>query len=530
MILYNEKMNPLRHLNKFSQYLISQFDKEVLTSSETKVSVNPVVSEVATWYEKIRNAMDYREDDVILRAAIERILRRRLLLGGNGESVAEPLVRELVWARYFPDSSVPESLVYKVSQTVDLYFTLEKLIKTKHKVNRQKLSDFILNILSAEIENILSPSKDKELLINFLFGIYQNKVQILDDDEETRDAQVFIALRRTFGKQDLPLLKYHLFKQLFGNVTENSKENIAENFLKGYKKIEYQLSYPLASQIYTYIKKEMTPMYILRDVLKQHRGENQELVENEEKFKLAIINECTSQYKKIHTKVQTAIIRGVIFILITKAIFALAVEGTFEKFFYGEILWNSIALNTLFPPVLMIVAGLLISTPNKENSEKIFHRIENILFYNDKITSKSFIRHSKKNNSTMHSFFILLWFLALLFFISGINYILHLLGFTIISRGIFIFFLAIVSFISYRIHMTAHMYTISDDKQSMASVLFDFLFMPFIHLGRQLTENISRINIILFFFDMFIETPFKVIFAFFEQWFLFLRTQREKLG
>jgi hypothetical protein len=78
--------------------------------------------------------------------------------------------------------------------------------------------------------------------------------------------------------------------------------------------------------------------------------------------------------------------------------------------------------------------------------------------------------------------------------------------------------------------MTAHMYTISDDKQSLASVLFDFLFMPFIHLGRQLTENISRINIILFFFDMFIETPFKVIFAFFEQWFLFLRTQREKLG
>lgn len=523
-------MNPLRTLNRYSTYLVNQFDKELATSSETTVMVNPVVSEVATWYEKIRNAMDYREDDVILRAAIERILRRRLLLGGNGDSVAEPLVRELVWARYFPDASVPESLIDKVSSTIDLYFSLEQTIKSKHKVNRQKLNDFILNILSAEIENILSPSKDKEVMINFLFQIFRDKVTIIDDDEETRDAQIFIAVRRTFGKQDLPLLKYHLFKQLFGSVTEETKDTIAENFLKGYKKIEYHLSYPLASQIYTFIKKETIPFFILSDVLKKNRGENQTLVENQEKFKLSIINECTAQYKKIHAKVQTAIVRGVIFILVTKAIFALAVEGTFEKYFYGEIFWNSIFLNTAFPPVLMVLAGLLISTPNKENSEKIYERIENILFHNHKLTSKVFRRHSKKGNSVMYSLFMLLWFMGLLLFISVVNYILNYLGFTIISRVIFIFFLAIVSFISYRIHQTAHMYTINDDKQSLPSVLFDFLFMPFIHLGRQLTENISKINIILFFFDMFIETPFKVIFGFFEQWFLFLRTQREKLG
>ena len=178
----------------------------------------------------------------------------------------------------------------------------------------------------------------------------------------------------------------------------------------------------------------------------------------------------------------------------------------------------------------MVLAGLLINTPNKANSEKIYDRIESILFHHEKITSKVFRKNSKKSNSTMYGLFMLLWFMALLLFISGINYVLTLLGFTIISRVIFIFFLAIVSFISYRIHQTAHMYTISDDKQNIPSVLFDFLFMPFIHLGRQLTENISKINILLFVFDMFIETPFKVIFGFFEQWFLFLRTQREKLG
>ena len=37
-----------------------------------------------------------------------------------------------------------------------------------------------------------------------------------------------------------------------------------------------------------------------------------------------------------------------------------------------------------------------------------------------------------------------------------------------------------------------------------------------------LTEGISQINILLFLFDFIIETPFKGLFAFFDQWFVYL--------
>ena len=66
-----------------AQLLIDSLHVEKAENNERKMSVNPVVSKFATWYEKVRNAMEYREDEVILRAAIERILKRRLLLGGN---------------------------------------------------------------------------------------------------------------------------------------------------------------------------------------------------------------------------------------------------------------------------------------------------------------------------------------------------------------------------------------------------------------------------------------------------------------
>lgn len=67
-----------------------------------KISVDSVVADVASFYEKIRNAMEYQEEEVVFRVAIERILKRKLLLGSNGFKIAEPLVRELAWGKIFP--------------------------------------------------------------------------------------------------------------------------------------------------------------------------------------------------------------------------------------------------------------------------------------------------------------------------------------------------------------------------------------------------------------------------------------------
>lgn len=524
-------MDPQTKFTPLSDYLITQFDKEKYKSDDKSFTVDPVVSEVATWYEKLRNAMDYREDDAILRTSIERILKRRLMLGGTADSMAEPLVRELVWARYFPEDSVPESIVKKVAHTISLHFALQAKVLSKHRVSHTKLHEFIIQLLSSELEDILSPSKEKEVLINYMFQIYKDRVQITDDSEETKDAQVFIAVRRAYGKQDLPLLRYHLFRQLFGKVSESNIEQISEDFLTGYKKIEGLLTYRLRDRVYGYLKKQIVPFYIMEDVFKKNRGKNRELIQNQEQFRLEIINTCTLLYRNIRNKVNTAIFRGVVFIFVTKALFAFAIEGTYENLVYGHVLWNSIILNTAFPPIMMVIAGLLIKTPDRENSVKIYERINQILYSNQPKNQPLVIsKKSARVEPVLYGSFLVLWSLALALGLSAIHYVLSLLNIPMISQAVFVFFLAIVSFIGYRITQTASMYTISDDRPSFKAVVFDFFFMPFIHLGRQLTENIAKINLVLFFFDLIIETPFKVIFAFFEQWFLFLRTQREKLG
>src|SRR6185437_8897600 len=105
-----------KQLSGIAKAVIGVFEKKDTPNNESKIVVNRFLSEIASWYEKLRNAMDIRDDEVVLRSAIERILKRRILLRGTGPKIAEPLLRELIWAHYFPNNTIPESSIIKVSE------------------------------------------------------------------------------------------------------------------------------------------------------------------------------------------------------------------------------------------------------------------------------------------------------------------------------------------------------------------------------------------------------------------------------
>lgn len=521
----------MSQLSTLSQYLIAGYNKDHSEFSDQTISVNPVVAELARWYERFRTAMDYRDDEVILRSAIERILKRRFLLARSGQAIAPPLIRELVWARYFADSTIAQSSVTRVSHAIDLYLKLEDEISKKHRLSKTLVSEWIIHLMSSEIEDILKPSIEKNLMCNFIFKIFKDRIAILDDTDETRDIQTFIAVRRAFANDDLALLRFHLFKQYFGHLTPQNLDKISTDFADGYKKIEEQFKYPAKDKIHSYIKRQTIPFLILDDVLRRNKGSLQALVSDDDLLNSAILEACNARYKTINSKVRRAIIRSVIFILCTKAIFALFVEGSFERFLYGKVIWSSIALNTATPPLLMIVISLFIKTPTRENSFRIAKKINTVLFdeHPELDNPLQVKKKPSKASPVIWLLFIILWFTTFVLSFGGIILILSKIGVNLLSQAVFMFFLAIVSFVSYRINKTAHMYILKDKKENFGSIIFDFFFMPFIQVGRRLSAAVSQINIVLFIFDFIIETPFKGIVAFLEQWLLFLRTQREKL-
>lgn len=519
------------NLSLTSKYLIQSVDRAEQKLQKEEREVNPLVSELASWYEKLRNALEYQEEEVILRAAIARILRRRIVLGKKNEPIAEPLIRELIWAKYFPENTIPQKLIKEVQERIDLYLQLRDLVYQKHKISHATVDDWINQLMSSDIENLLQKTPTKDLMISFIFKIFKGKVYVSNTElEQTKDAQVYIAIRRAFAKEDIAMLRYSLFVQIFGELTERNVESIAEGFLEGYKEVNKQLNHPQRDRVYNYIKRYMPPFFILRDIFEEKRGHVGTLVHNENDFEATILKTCNQRYQDISRKISTAVVKSILFVLLTKTIFALLVESSFERLIYDEVNWMAIGINIASAPFLMFITTLFITSPKKENSYKIVELIKNVLVEENpsQIRSLSF-EDSTKYKTSFVLIYGMLWLIALGLGVFAINWVLNIFEFTLISKAVFFFFLAVVSFMCYRISQIPRQLIVQKERQGVRSLIFDFFFVPFIQVGKTLTVGISQINIFIFIFDYLIEAPFKEMFAFIEQWFFFLRSQRESI-
>jgi hypothetical protein len=516
--------------SKLASALVKAFEPKPASDTGDKIMVNILVSKVASYYEKLRTAMDYGGEETILRRTIERILKRMLFLDAAPTSVAEDLVRELIWAGYFADATVPESIVTKVASSITLYLKLKNEVLAKKLLPNVDIYSYIVQLLSCEIDTILLPNFEKEAMCNFMFQVFKDCVEIVDDSKQTTDVQVFIAVRKNFAHDDLAFLRYKLFTQIFGRLSEENFSQVTAGFTNGYKEIEYQLHYPRKDRIFNHVKKKTPPFLILYDLLMREKQVVRILAKDPEKFKEEVFAICEARYKSIGKKIRTAIVRSFIFILFTKAFVALFVEGTFERLLYGQVQWLSIGLNTIVPPLLMVASGLLITTPNAQNSHRIYLDIHELLFTdNPKIIPILRLKLKKDSgNALKDSVFSILWLLSIVLVFGLIVWALSLLHFNPLSQIIFLFFVAIISFLAYRIYQTAHIYSVIS-KTSLFSPIFDFFFVPVIRVGRKLTEGFTQINFILLIIDFLIEAPFKGLVGFFEQWFLFLANKREEL-
>ncbi len=282
-------------------------------------------------------------------------------------------------------------------------------------------------------------------------------------------------------------------------------------------------------RIYTYVKRRTAAFFILEDVFIENRTNLEGFLQSPDELEKSVMEACESRYKGISAKVRTAIIRSVIFILLTKLAFAFVVEGTYERIVYGHIIISSIIINTTIPPLLMVIVSLFIRTPGVENSRLILKYINQLLYQdNPQLGDRISMTIKQEKNPTFHIVFNVLWVISFVLSFGGMILVLSKLNFNPISQFIFLFFLAIVSFLSYRISLTAHVYRVGE-KQGLGTLLVDFFFMPVIRVGRKLTQSISQVNIFLYLFDFLIEAPFKLMFAFFDQWFYFLHAKTEEL-
>lgn len=252
---------------------ISNIRKRVNADEYTKLTVSQTVSFLALVYEKVRNAIEYREDHLIRRAAIERILKRRLSMNIQGTNEGENVLRELMWARYVTNGSLGEIDIKAVQEIINRFLYIRSQIMQGRSGNaRAYFSEFLYQLVTAEIEEFLTPAESqKEADFSYyIFQTLKEKVSIEDIKEEQKDAILFIAIEKAYRKSDQAYQRYHMFRLFYKPLYEYTQEEIEDLVPKladVFSRIDNLIANTIVEKIVRFIRKQLPPFFQSKKVV-----------------------------------------------------------------------------------------------------------------------------------------------------------------------------------------------------------------------------------------------------------------------
>ena len=135
-------------------------------------------------------------------------------------------------------------------------------------------------------------------------------------------------------------------------------------------------------------------------------------------------------------------------------------------------------------------------------------------------------RSSNMGSSTAYNTAYAIFFLAVL---GGVSWLLFGIGFSLLHLLIFIVFLSTASFLGFRLSGMIRELEVVESSQSGITIVRDFLYMPFVVVGRWISEKYARVNVIASLLDMVIELPLKTVLRLIRQWSLFISAKKDEL-
>lgn len=499
----------------------------------SKYQVSRTVSLLAAVYEKARNAVEFRAEHLIRRAAIERILKRRILIGGTTNTMAENLIVELLWARYIDSSQVDDQKVHTIQLIIDKYLLVRYGVFNGKQHAHNVSWDTILGLLASEIEETIAPAKKREALNNFFYQAILPQITIQEEDDKTKNILTYIAVERAYAQSDDVLILFHLIKlvqpQWIEATAQTANEHLEELF-SNINQIEKSLKHKLSEPLYRFVRKRNPPFLLLRDFLVEKPGQARTIIENEAEFENTLNQLASRKYLEIGAKIRRAVVRSIIYIFLTKMVFAMALEVPFDLFIAKKVDYLSVAINIIFPPFLLFIIAGFLRVPGEDNTNRLIGKIKNIIYNFDKVKEEhdGFVSQQKERKPVLTAVFSAFYIAAFVLSFGFISFVLTKLHFNIASQIIFIFFVTLVSFFAYRIRLSAKEYLVVE-KSGIFSPVVDFFFLPILRVGRALSSEIAKLNVFMFIFDFVLEAPLKVIFEFMEEWFRFIRSKKDEI-
>lgn len=508
-----------------------------------KIHVDEVASKVAAFYEKIRGIIDWKEEHLLKKGAIERMLKRKFFSGidltnGNfdNNSASESLILELIRGGHFPNDQIEESKIKEVQKIIDKYiFILNNLPEEEKRI---QFYSWFSSIAACEIEEILSPSLKERALINYMFQIMKQRIKLNQGilakksiKEEDKNIQIYIAVQRALFNLDPPMISYHLLKYRYPqwkDLSQNQLNEISRNIYSIWKRLEKDLSHPLGDKFYQICETYDTPYLLLGDVLATSPKETKEKIKNPEVLENLTKEAYNKRLKTLKSRLTRAAFYATLSIFLTNIVSLLAIEIPFTRYVTGQFNFLAIGIDILVPTFLMFLLVITIKPPRKGNLEKVIMEMMKIA-YETKTEEAYEIKIYRKKGIMFRTIINTFYFLFFCLFLGLIILGLYQVNFPVLSYLIFIIFLSLIAFAGAKIRQRAKELHIIEERETFIYFIFDPFAVPIIQLGNWLTIHWKRYNVISAFFSALIDMPFLIFVEFIEQWRYFLKEKKEKI-
>ena len=528
-----------------------------------KIHVSELISKMAFYYEKIRNSVDYREEYLLRKGAILRILKRQLVIEGSltGQreedplKIAENLLIELIRAGYLRNGQLPEMKIEELGAIINRYLYLKKkainkLVTTKEFLNkkidrlseetkaRSLVNSWLIGMAASEIEENLSYDPKTEAFVTEMFNVLRKTVTLPVDlpYEDDLAIQIYLSIYRNFLKLNDPdVLSYILFRYYYPEWSEADEvliNRIADHLSDLRLATNAQMNHPLQPQLSAVAFQYNVYFSILKDVLDEDGPENvyNDIVNDPKSFPRKIKSACDKRYTGAKKKLWRSALRSIIYIFLTKSVFVVLLEVPAIKFFNEQVNYMSLALNISFPAILLFFAVALTKLPTEANTEKIVKGIDEIMFEEKGRKQPIVLRQPSKRGTVMNIIFTIVYAATFFLTFGLVVWFLDKIHFSWVSVIIFLFFLTFAGFFAIRIKRGVKSLVVVEPKENIFTFLWSFLYIPVISTGKWLSGKFSSINIFVFILDFIIEAPFKVFVAVAEEWTKYIKERRENIN
>ena len=522
----------MTHLNDIGRRLahdlqVARAQKEAKEQARAHASKVHVVGAGATLtaaYEQLRNAAEYTEEHVLLQRAIRRFYKRLFMLrdekriAGSGEE----LIIELTHAGYLQNDCVPEEEVQQINALANRYFvTFIELVRTKG-VSYEQAERWTYELLAVEVEWLLNDESQLQAFTQFAHSYFTESIEYEHLFGGSRPADVetslYVALHRALLKSDDAVVRLGLLRRY-----QQSTDKMA-SYIETNRQIDGLFSSATTEKLFRLVDRRGAPLRVLRHMIDEYPGIEGMMV-NRDQFLLAYEKQVGVDYESINRRVNHGIIKSVIFLIITKFLIGLAIEIPYDYLVIGTILWLPLVVNLFFPPFYMVLLRATMMLPGPANTARLSEQIERTLYGDSH--AKQLVRRANQEFGTGYNVAYALLFVLVF---GGVAYALwHFLDFELLHLVIFFVFLSAASFLGFRLSRMIREIESIETHQNGITLTRDFLYMPFVVVGRYLSDKYARINVVALMLDMLIELPLKTILRLVRQWAAFISAKKDQL-